>query len=234
MRVAMPTTIDRNGDIVRVLERLGVGPLDLIAAIRDEIVVLDGEGRVVAALGAGPHESARGGEELIGKTLRQIFGRQAAAVHEAAEMRARQGADVTYEWIRRKGRELAPVSTTASPLRDASADVVGVVLITRNVSSSRLLELEHGIEQLAGAIENLRKADQLPREFRRDSPLHALSSRERQVLDLLGHGYRPRSIAEKLHVSPETVRNHLKAMFKKTDTHSQEELTALLRASGAF
>lgn len=51
------------------------------------------------------------------------------------------------------------------------------------------------------------------------------------MLKLLGQGYRPRSIAEALHVSPETVRNHLRAMFKKTETHSQEELTALLRAS---
>jgi DNA-binding CsgD family transcriptional regulator len=67
--------------------------------------------------------------------------------------------------------------------------------------------------------------------LRADSPLHQLSSRERQVLDLLGQGYRPRSIAERLHVSPETVRNHLKAMFRKTGTHSQEEMTALLRAS---
>ena len=40
--------------------------------------------------------------------------------------------------------------------------------------------------------------------------------------------------AETLHVSPETVRNHLKAMFKKTGTHSQEEITALLRASIAL
>ena len=67
-----------------------------------------------------------------------------------------------------------------------------------------------------------------------DSPLRHLSPRERQVLDLLGQGYRPRSIAETLHVSPDTVRNHLKAMFKKTGTHSQEEITALLRASIAL
>ena len=56
-----------------------------------------------------------------------------------------------------------------------------------------------------------------------------LSSREQDVLHLLREGYRPRSIAEILHVSPLTVRNHLKAIFKKTGTHSQEELITMSR-----
>jgi DNA-binding CsgD family transcriptional regulator len=58
---------------------------------------------------------------------------------------------------------------------------------------------------------------------------YQLSSREQDVLHLLREGYRPRSIAEILHVSPLTVRNHLKAIFKKTGTHSQEELITMSR-----
>jgi DNA-binding CsgD family transcriptional regulator len=245
--VDVPTGIDQKRELVRVLGRLGIGVIDLIASIRDEIVVLDRERRVVAVLGDWWDESPRRPEDPVGKTLREMFGAQAAAVHEAAHMRALEGEHLAYEWTRRKGRQPVRLSTTAAPLRDSASDIVGAVLVTRDITPSgrdekkvdvstaqktqRLLELEQGIQQLAGAIKNYRKTGQIPPEFRADSPLNQLSSRERQVLDLLGQGYRPRSIAEELHVSPETVRNHLKAMFKKTGTHSQEELTAMLRSS---
>jgi DNA-binding CsgD family transcriptional regulator len=234
----MPTTIDRKEELVRTLGRLGIDPLDLVTSIPDTIAVLDGERRVVALVGDWPDESSQEHDDVLGKTLREMFGRQAAAVHEAAHVRAWQGERVTYEWTGRKGRDAVRWSTTACPLRGRASDVAGVMLVTRNVSpvrrgdeTWRLLELEHGIQRLAGALQNYRKAR--PLELR-DSPLQLLSARERQVLDALGRGYRPRSIAAQLHVSPETVRNHLKAMFKKTGTHSQEELIALLRASGSL
>ena len=126
------------------------------------------------------------------------------------------------------------VALALVPSKPPHIRIVGVVLVSRSVTpveaADRLLELEQGIQQLTGAIDHYRKTGQSAREFSADSPLSHLSNRERQVLDLLGQGYRPRSIAEELHLSPETVRNHLKAMFKKTGTHSQEELTAMLRA----
>jgi PAS domain S-box-containing protein len=244
----MHTVFEHHGELGRALGRLGIGPLELVASMRDEILVLDGEGRVVFVLGDWADETPRTLDALMGKTVGEICGRQAAAVHEAAEARALRGEPTTYEWTRRKGREPQRLSTTASPLRDSNGDIVGVVHVTRNISAShragkrgdtsaaqkttRLLEIERGIQQLAGAIESYRNAEHAPPAFGAGSPLHQLSSRERQVLSRLAQGYRPRSIAEHLHVSPETVRNHLKAMFKKTGTHSQEELTALLRASG--
>jgi len=241
----MPTGIDQKEELVRALRRIGVGPLELIASLREEIVVLDRERRVVALAGDWPDESPRRGDEMLGKTFRETFGAQAAAAHEAAHVRVLKGERLSYEWSRRKGRQLVRLSTTASPLRNSASAIVGAVLVTRDITPAgrddrpfdasiarktrRLLEVEQGIQQLAGAIANYRKTGQFVRELSADSPLHQLSSREWQVLDLLGQGYRPRSIAEKLQVSPETVRNHLKAMFKKTGSHSQEELTAMLR-----
>jgi DNA-binding CsgD family transcriptional regulator len=238
-------SVDQKKGLVRVLNRLGISLLELITSIRDEIAIVDRQRRIIAVLGDWPDESKP--ENLLGKPLREIFGPHAAPLHEAAHTRALHGEYVAYEWIRRRGRELEQLSTTASALQDSSSKVVGVVLVTRNTAHSGaegksggasvglkvnpLQELDVSIQQLAGAIESYRRIGQPPRELRADSPLHQLSSRERQVLDLLGQGYRPRSIAERLHVSPETVRNHLKAMFRKTGTHSQEEMTALLRAS---
>ena len=240
------TGIDQREELVRILGRLGVGPLEVIASVRDEIAVLDRTRRVVVLLGDWFDESSRRPESLGGKTLHEVFA-HAAAVHEAAHVRALNGECLTYVWTRQKGRRLERLSTTASPLRDSSSEIVGALLVTRDITTlgndeqridasilqrtKGLLELEQGIQRLAGAIENYRKTGQPSHQWRAGSPLNRLSSRERQVLALLGQGYRPRSIAERLDVSPDTVRNHLKAMFKKTGTHSQEELTEMLRSS---
>jgi DNA-binding CsgD family transcriptional regulator len=244
----MATTVDRAGELTEALRRLGIDMVDLLASIPDQVVVLDREQRVVAILGGGPDESPRRPEDLTGQTVREALGGAVIAVHETANMRALAGESVVYEWTRPKGRQPMRLCTAVSPLRDSSSNVVGLVLLTRNITplrrgerrietsiaqqARRLLELEEGIRQLAGVVEHHRKGGQAQLELRADNPLRQLSARERQVLDLLGQGYRPRSIAETLHLSPDTVRNHLKAMFKKTGTHSQEELTALLRASG--
>ncbi len=59
--------------------------------------------------------------------------------------------------------------------------------------------------------------------------LAALSARERGVLELLLDGHRISSIATRLHISPHTVRNHLKALFHKLDVHSQSQLIGKCR-----
>jgi DNA-binding CsgD family transcriptional regulator len=245
----MATTIDRAGELTQALRGLGIGVLELLASIPDPILVLDRQQRVVAILGGRPDESSRRPEDLVGRTFREAFGGQMTDVHEAANRRALEGEGVVYEWTSSKGRQPMRLCTAVSPLRNSSSKIVGLVLLTRNITpvrrgeslietsiaqqTKRLLELEEGIRQLAGVVENHRKGGPARVELGADNPLRLLSARERQVLDLLGQGYRPRSIAETLHLSPDTVRNHLKAMFKKTGTHSQEELTALLRASGS-
>lgn len=57
----------------------------------------------------------------------------------------------------------------------------------------------------------------------------ALSQREKDVLSLLLDGRRVSSIARSLYLSEHTVRNHLKAIFRKIGTHSQAELLDRLR-----
>lgn len=62
-----------------------------------------------------------------------------------------------------------------------------------------------------------------------------LTARELEVVRLLLSNGRVRSIAEDLDISPHTVRNHLRSIFRKLDVHSQveliQELTAAQRAS---
>jgi DNA-binding CsgD family transcriptional regulator len=63
------------------------------------------------------------------------------------------------------------------------------------------------------------------------SAVDTLTKREKDVLQLLMEGRRVSSIARALYLSPQTVRNHLKAIFRKLGAHSQAELLDTLRAA---
>lgn len=53
--------------------------------------------------------------------------------------------------------------------------------------------------------------------------MESLSSRETEILDELVKGYTNKQIAEKLFISPETVRGHLKNIYQKLHVHSKTE-----------
>lgn len=55
-----------------------------------------------------------------------------------------------------------------------------------------------------------------------------LSKAEARVATLLSDGLSPRAIADRLNVSIHTVRSQLQAIFNKTDTSRQAELTSLI------
>ncbi len=64
-----------------------------------------------------------------------------------------------------------------------------------------------------------------------DHPVLAeVSARERETLELLVRGSRVPAIAEQLSISPNTVRNHLKAIFRKVGVSSQSELIERVRS----
>ncbi|AFH48592.1 Response regulator [Ignavibacterium album JCM 16511] len=51
----------------------------------------------------------------------------------------------------------------------------------------------------------------------------SLSNREMEILDGLVKGFTHKQIAEKLFISPETVRGHLKNIYRKLHVHSKTE-----------
>jgi PAS domain S-box-containing protein len=61
------------------------------------------------------------------------------------------------------------------------------------------------------------------------SPHPDLTPRQAEVLRLLEHGRTTEQIAEKLHLSPETVRNHIRALFRALQVHSRLEAVAVAR-----
>lgn len=58
------------------------------------------------------------------------------------------------------------------------------------------------------------------------SELNTLTEREREVLNLLAQGLTNKEIAEKLFITTNTVKRHLKAVFEKLDVHTRSAATA--------
>ncbi len=69
-------------------------------------------------------------------------------------------------------------------------------------------------------VEDTRKAN------RPDNKLETLTEREREALDLLAQGLTNKEIAEKLVITTNTVKRHLKAVFEKLDVHTRSAATA--------
>jgi RNA polymerase sigma factor (sigma-70 family) len=58
------------------------------------------------------------------------------------------------------------------------------------------------------------------------SELNTLTEREREVLDLLAQGLTNKEIAERLVITTNTVKRHLKAIFEKLNVHTRSAATA--------
>jgi len=70
------------------------------------------------------------------------------------------------------------------------------------------------------AVEETRKTHQALSE------LNTLTDREREVLDLLAQGLTNKQIAERLVITTNTVKRHLKAIFEKLGVHTRSAATA--------
>jgi DNA-binding CsgD family transcriptional regulator len=65
-----------------------------------------------------------------------------------------------------------------------------------------------------------------------DNGVAALSTREREVLELVRDGLRNAEIAEVLWVSPATVRKHLENIYEKLDVHTRTAAVARVHGAG--
>lgn len=59
-----------------------------------------------------------------------------------------------------------------------------------------------------------------------------LTSRERQVIDLLGEGLSNKEIAQRLHIAVHTVKSHVHNVLEKLALHSRLEVAAFTHAAG--
>jgi DNA-binding CsgD family transcriptional regulator len=127
---------------------------------------------------------------------------------------------------RARGRVRARL--TISAFTSAGRGRFAVCLFTPELSHAGtenpvvVLEPRPGSRASSG-LSRLRSADPLS-GLASLSGVETLTRRERDVLALLLDGRRVASIAQSLFLSEHTVRNHLKAVFRKLGAHSQTEL----------
>ena len=98
-----------------------------------------------------------------------------------------------------------------------------LVHIFRDISQHKAME--HLIHQLSTALDGLRKRGPSagPEQFRGERR----TRREHQVLKLLAEGGSTSAIAEQLHISRFTVRNHIQKILSKLGAHSRAEAVAV-------
>ena len=58
----------------------------------------------------------------------------------------------------------------------------------------------------------------------RSGPAHSLSRREQEIAALVAQGFGTRKLAEHLHISDKTVRNHLSSIYEKLGLSDRVEL----------
>jgi len=182
-------------------------------------------------------------DELIGRPVETLvpqelhqFMHDDALTAENGDLRARL---VT---LRRKDSTTFPVVlipqlfVTAERVVDGFFYVVvdlGAVLTARQMGPASAMDVRPTLQRIALELESLcltaavGATTALPLHH---PDLQGLSPREAEVLSLLVGGDRVPSIAQRLHISQHTVRNHLKSVFRKLDVANQSELIERVRS----
>lgn len=121
---------------------------------------------------------------------------------------------------------LTASESTAATARAVEAGAVGVLHKSLTVEEviAAIWRLEAG-EPLLSPIETIELlrlvGQQREKERAAQAAIARLTRREREVLDALSHGLHDREIAERLHVSTETVRTHMVNILHKLGVDSR-------------
>jgi DNA-binding NarL/FixJ family response regulator len=106
------------------------------------------------------------------------------------------------------------------------AGATGYVLKT--TPTARLLEAITALHQ-GGSPMSSQIARRVVEVFHQQGPVDPaaeLTPREREILELLAHGYRYREIGTQLDISLDTVRTHIRHIYEKMQVRSRTEATA--------
>jgi PAS domain S-box-containing protein len=140
------------------------------------------------------------------------------------DVRGRQFTSVVSPEETRRAREIYARNIAGVP---RTTDHKGVLLdaegerISVEVSS---VPLRSG-DRVVGVFGQVRDVEETP-----PAPHHAqLTPRQSEVLRLLEHGRSTEQIARELHLSIETVRNHIRHLLRALEVHSRLEAVAVAR-----
>jgi len=173
----------------------------VVNSMNDIVFTLDREQRHTGVFGPWVARSGLTPEFFLGRSARDIFGAEAAAVHEDANRRALAGEYVIYEWSAPGADGMRYFQTSLSPLHDAAGAIVGIVGVGRDVTERRrqeqellaaqaelqrlLAEADRSRRVLLSVVEDQRAAEEALRENnRRLTVLHRVGLALAQTRDL--------------------------------------------------
>lgn len=153
---------------------------------------------------------------------------------------------VQQRWDALRSNQMPALDTVVPAQLDGEAHPLHLMVVAHDTSAGRWLvgtvrPVVHsdGVDARAGRVEHViaRVMAELlavappPPDSRSED--HSLSPRQREILHLLSAGATTTAIAEQLSLSPHTVRNHTKAIFRAFGVHSRAELITRTRDRGA-
>jgi PAS domain S-box-containing protein len=143
------------------------------------------------------------------------------------DVRGRQQSSVVAPEQAREARE----SFTRKMLGTERSTDAKVVVIGRN-GERTLVEINSVPVEEGGRIVGVFGMVPHREPIAAPSPHPHLTPRQNQVLHLLSQGRSTAQIAEELHLSIDTVRNHVRRMFRALDVHSRVEALAVAHREG--
>jgi DNA-binding NarL/FixJ family response regulator len=170
--------------------------------------------------------------------FRVLLGRQpwigecavAASPEEAVELAQRSKPDVALVDLflgERSGAELCEALREASP-KTRVLLISGAGWISpeaaKAAGASGFISKDWSADEVANAVRMVGRGMTV---FARqaDGPATPLTDRERDVLELIGAGSTNREIAERLFLSPHTVKDHTTALYRKLGVRNRAEAT---------
>jgi len=198
------------------------------------VLVADGDAQsralisaLLVRIGSRPYEAATGPEVLA---LAERF--QPALVILDVALPGISGYEVCHELRGQFGDSLSLVflsSARGEPLDRVAGLLIGADdYIVKPFDSDELLVRVRALLRRHDGHRN--RQDEPPDE--RDSPLAALTMREREILVLLSEGRNQSEIALELVISPKTVATHLQRVLAKLGVHSRAEAVAVAYRDG--
>lgn len=202
----------------------------------DGVMAADGDRKIILWNSAAERLLGFRAQEALGRPCYQILGRKDSSgrltCQEGCQGRAlarRSELDSTHDLLtyRKEGREIwLNVTTIVAPTRRKD---LAVIHLFRDASHKK--EMELFIQHFLSGAARLRSSRALagPEPSPLDASLElyqGLTTRELEVLRLLASGASNKAIAEKLRISPSTVKNHTQNVLSKLKAHSRLEAVA--------
>lgn len=196
----------------------------LLTNTADGVCAVTSDGKIVLWNRAAEKILGYAAKEVIGRPCCEVFvGRDAAGNRLCYQgchvmMLVKQGELVQHFDMATRTKAGKPVWLNVSivVVPGSRGDLSTLVHLFRDVTTS------HEIE----ALVRERLAQTGPGSADPSAPPAELTRRELEVLRLMSEGANTKTMAERLHVSPATVRNHVQHIFGKLTVHSRLEAVA--------